>query len=180
MLYRYMELEKSYGSEYKVLKALKDGKIFKVEKGLYSDSERVSPIEVINKKYPNAIFSSDYAYYVHNLTTVIPKKFYLTTDRNAPKIKDEDIVQIFSSKELLNIGKTTVEYEGVVINIYNKERMLIELFRNSKSMPLDYYKEIVNEFRDISGELDYSDIREYLENFNNSDFISDKIQKEVL
>jgi len=180
MLWFNKELLKEYKNDYQIKKAVEEGKLFLIAKGLYSDVEKGNPIEIITKKYPRAIFSSDYAYYIYNLTDVIPRKYYLTTDRDANKIKDENITQIYSTSELLNIGEATIEYEGVVINIYDKERMLIELFRNSKSMPLDYYKEIVNSYRKIVNKLDFSKIANYLNLFNDKGFLYDKIQKEVL
>ncbi len=37
--------------------------------------------------------------------------------------------------------------ESATINIYDKERMLIELIRNKNQMAFDYYKEIISNYR---------------------------------
>ena len=50
---------------------------------------------------------------------------YLATNRNATTITAKDIKQIRMTDELYNLGKTKIEYEGITINIYDKERMLI-------------------------------------------------------
>ena len=81
MLYFRNELDKNKYSTYQLNKAIKEKKMFKVDKGLYSDIEFVNPLDIINKKYPNAIFTSDSAYYFHDLTDVIPDYFYLATKR---------------------------------------------------------------------------------------------------
>lgn len=74
----------------------------------------------------------DSAFYFHNLTDVIPNKITLATKRNALRIKDNKITQVFTSEKLFEIGKTQIVVEGATINIYDKERMLIELIRNRK------------------------------------------------
>ncbi len=43
---------------------------------------------------------------------------------------------------LYNLGKTEIDYEGIKINIYDKERMLINLDRNKNKLGYDLYKEI--------------------------------------
>jgi hypothetical protein len=65
------------------------------------------------------------------------------------------VTQVFLSENVFVQGKTEMDYDGVAITIYNRERMLIEALRNSKSMPFDYYKEIIGGYRKISGDLDY-------------------------
>ena len=74
MIFLYKELIKKYKSNYKINKLIEEGKIFKIEKGVYSDKENVNYLEIISKKYPNAIFTMDSAFYYHNLTDVIPEK----------------------------------------------------------------------------------------------------------
>ena len=45
--------------------------------------------------------------------------------------------------------------EDAEVNIYDKERMLIELVRNKKNIPYDMYKEIVNNYRKIIESLNF-------------------------
>ena len=68
------------------------------------------------------------------------------------------MMSILFSRMLLtnyfNLGKTNIEFEGVNINIYDRERMLIELIKNKNNTPYDYYKEIIDNYRKIKNELD--------------------------
>jgi predicted transcriptional regulator of viral defense system len=179
MIYTYIELEKLFKSDYQIKKAIADGKIFKIEKGIYSFSTFVHPLEVMMKKYPHAIFTMDSAFYFHGFTEVIPDKYYLATKRNTTKITGSNILQIFVWERLLEIGKIQIDYEGVRISIYSKERMLIELIRNKKGMAFDYYKEIISSYRRRVNELDVRDIEEYTKNFEAEDYIFKTIQEEV-
>ena len=179
MIYNFKEIKDKYKSNYQISKAIKEKKIFKIDKNVYSDEENVNYLEVISKKYPNAIFTMDSAFYFHNLTDVIPKKISLAISRNSSRIKDEKINQILVIERLFEIGKIEKIIEGAKINIYDKERMLIELIRNKKQMAFDYYKEIISNYRKNINNLDMSKIEEYIESFPNEEHIYETLQREV-
>lgn len=179
MVYKYKELLLNYKSAYQIEKAVKDGKIYKIEKGIYSDIPSVHYLAVIMKKYPYGVFTSYSAYYYHNLTDVIPNKIYISTDRNNRMISSNKIKQIRMKDELYNLGKTEIDYEGIKINIYDKERMLIDLARNKNKIGYDLYKEIISNYRKLANSLDTQKIEEYLQYFVNGDKIFEIIQDEV-
>ena len=138
MIYNHKEIKEKYKTDYQIRKAIENKKIYKIEKNIYSDTKNINYLEMISKKYKNAIFTMDSAFYFHNLTDVIPNKIILATKRNALRIKNDKITQIFTSEKLFEIGKTQMIVEGATINIYDKERMLIELIRNKNKMAFDY------------------------------------------
>ena len=106
MLYFRGDLDKEKYSTYQLNKAIENKELFKVENGLYSDVEYVNPLEIICKKYPDAIFTSDSAFYYYDLTDVIPDYFYLATKRTDTRITDKSIKQIFIPNDLFEFGKT--------------------------------------------------------------------------
>ena len=179
MILLYKELINKYNSDYKIKKLIDEGKIIKVEKGIYSDNENVNYLEILTKKYPDAVFTMNSAFYYHNLTDVIPDKEYLAIKRDSTKISDDRIKVIYYQDKFFDIGKTTIKVNGVEINIYDKERMLIELIRNEKSIGFDYYKEIINNYREIKDELNIKKISEYISKYAIEDYLYDVIIKEV-
>ena len=179
MLQTHKELEKLYGSDYQIKKAMAKGKLIKIDRGLYSQEQPVHPLEVIGKKYPDAIFTMGSAFYFHGLTDVIPDKMYLSVKRNSTKISNHDIVQIFVLEKYHGIGRSQISFEGVTINIYDQERMLIELVRNKKGMPFDYYKEIINSYRRKIIELNVRSLEDYSSEFDLEEYIFRTIQEEV-
>lgn len=179
MIYNYKEVKEKYKTYYKINKALKEKEIYKIEKNIYADTQNVNYLEIISKKYPNAIFTMDSAFYFHNLTDVIPSKINLAIERNSSRIKDNKINQVLTIKKLFEIGKTQINIEGVTINIYDKERMLIELIRSKKQIAFDYYKEIISNYRKIINKLDISKIEEYIEMFPHEEHIYESLQREV-
>ena len=179
MLYNYNEIKEKYKSTYQIRKALKNKEIYKIEKGIYSDKPSAHYLSVLMKKYPYGVIASKSAYYYYDFTDVIPEKIFLATNRNSTTITSKHIKQIRMTDDLYKLGKTQIEYEGNIINIYDKERMLIELARNKNQMGYDLYKEIVSNYRKIADELDISKIEEYLPHFANADKIFEIMQDEV-
>ena len=178
-LYFYNELEKKLKSNYQIKKAINEEKYFKIDTNLYSDKKYVNSLEIINKKYPEGIITMDSAFYYYNLTDVVPDYYYLATKRNNTRIKDNNIKQVFIQNDLFDFGKTEIIIENVKINIYDKERMLIELVRKRNSVAFDYYKEIIENYREIKDTLSTKKIAEYISNFSIENHLYDVIMKEV-
>ena len=182
MLYRYSELLKNekFNTDRKIKVALSGKRLFKLDCGFYSFDSRCSELEFIVKKYDNAVFNFDSAFYYYGLTDNIPDKYYLSTKKKARKIKDDRVIQTFMDDRYFNIGITYIYYNNVRIKIYDKERMLIELVRNKNNMSYDMYKEIINNYRSIVDELNFLKLQDYLSNFKNKDKYLKIIQEEVL
>ena len=180
MLFTYGECEAKFGSYYKISKAIQDGELYKIATGVYSDTKQVSELEVISFKYPGAVFTLNSAFYYHGLTDVIPGKYHLATSKDAHKIGDPRVKQVFCRNEKFPIGITAVEYQGVAIRIYDRERMLIELIRYAKSLPFDYYQEIIESYRRTVYSLDIQKLQEHLSVFPKGDTIMEAIELEVL
>ncbi len=179
MILLYKELIKQHKNDYEIKKLIKTGKIIKIEKGIYSDNNNVNYLEVLTKKYPNAIFTLDSAFYYHNLTDVIPEKECLALRRNSTKINDDRVKVIYYQDKFFEIGKSILRVNGVEIPIYDKERMLVELIRNRKTLGFDYYKEIIGNYREIKDSLNTKKIAEYISKFAIEDHLYDVIMKEV-
>ena len=57
MLLSYQECLEKYGTDYKIKKCVQEGELYVKEKGIYSDKRYVPELEIISKKYPNAIIT---------------------------------------------------------------------------------------------------------------------------
>ena len=80
MLLNYKECMEKYGSQYQLDKALREKKVFQLEKGVYSDKESECELAVLKFKYPNAVITMDSAFYYHDLTDMIPEKTIMATN----------------------------------------------------------------------------------------------------
>lgn len=179
MVLSYKDAVSKYKSNYQLYNAINNKELYKIEPGVYSDRECVNYLSVLNLKYPNAVFTSDSAYYYHNLTDVIPRKYFLSTRRKASKINDSKVKQVYTPDEKFDVGITCINIGGIEIKIYDKERILIDLVNKSEKIPFDYYKEIINNYRETRDTLDMNKIVQYLSYYKNAEELFLKIQKEV-
>ena len=179
MLMSYQECLEKYGTDYKIKKSVQDGKLFVKEKEIYSDKRYVPDLEIISKKYPNAIITLNSAYY-YGLTDTIPDFYYVTTPKNTRKISDERVKLFYENREAFDMGKTTMNYDGVDIVIYDKERLLVELIRNKRKFSFDLYKEIIMNYRKIVHELDMALVAEYTYELPKSNMVMEVLRLEVL
>lgn len=179
MLYSYQECIAKYKSDYQIRKAIEGGELFQLKKGIYSDVEHVSHLEICAKKYPNAVVTMNSAFYHYGLTDTIPDCSHLATDRDATKIKDDKVKQCFLPKDVLELGVVQETHYDYVINIYSKERMLIELVRYKSKLPYDYYKEIIGNYRKLACTLDIQEIEELASAFPKRERIMQTLQDEV-
>ena len=178
MLYFHKELKEKFKSDYQIQKLVKNGELFKLDNGLYSDVKDVSCIGIIVKKYPKYVIYGESAFYFHNLTNFVPKKITLATTQN-DKIRGELVKQVKFTDKLFGLGITKIKINNVMVNIYDKERMLIELARGKNQMGYDMYKEIIANYRKISDNLDMEKIESYLSYFPYEDKLFEIIQDEV-
>lgn len=168
------------GTHYNLVKALKEKKLFKIKEGLYSNERNPKELEIFIKEHPDAIFTLDSAFYYFGISDVIPTRYYVATDKDSSKYSDSNIKQFFMNNGLINIGKIEINYSGITLPIYNKERLLIELARYKNKIPFDQYKEIIKYYRDHIDEINVSLLTDYIELFPKKRLITKIIQMEVL
>ena len=150
------------------------------EKGIYSTLRNASEIDVIMLKYPKTVCTGKSAFYYHSLTDVIPDHYYLASRRTDTRIRDPRIRQSFLKDDIFDAGITEIHYNHSNIRIYDKERMLIELMRFRFKIPMDYYKEIINNYRKLSINLDFGLVEDYAGMFKSGVKFMNMIQMEVL
>ena len=179
MVMGYQEVVKRYGSVYHINKAIGESKLFKIGRGIYSESSTSSEIEIISARYPQAIFTMDSAFYFHGLTDVIPTMLHLATRRNMLRIRNPRVRQYFEQEQSFGVGKINLSFNGISVPTYDKERMLLELVRRQTELPFDYYKEIIRNYRQQAESLDMEKLETYMEQIDRRMNYYRILQKEV-
>ncbi len=137
-------------------------------------------IAVFSYKYPNAVLTMNSAFFFYGLTDVIPDECDLATRRDAAKITDKRVRQFFVPDDFFDEGRERTEYKGYEVQIYSKERMLIELVRYKSKIPFDYYKEIILNYRKLLPQLNIQKIQDYALASPKSNKVLETLQLEVL
>lgn len=151
MLYNYKEAITLFGNDYNLKKAIQDKRIFKIEKGIYSDGEKnFTVIELILKKYNHAFLVKDSALHYIGFMEKEPAKIHIGTTRNALRIKDDRVQQHFYSNLDLAVLREGnwythshfLSYENIKthttennneIRLFNLKALFFDLVRNHKN-----------------------------------------------
>lgn len=177
------ELLKIYGSHYQISRLVESGEWKKVGHGLYSDEDvGLSELEAISARYPNAVLTMESAFAYHHLSDYVPDRYTFATPLNAHRMQNEKVLQSFMSNEILFIGATKVETANGAFRVYDKERMLIELFRLKSKFPPDYYREVVNAYRELAKDedLDFRKLLAYCKCFKRGAALKARVEEVIL
>ena len=179
MLKTRTECLKEYGSDYFINQLIAEGKLFRIEKGIFSEKEYIPELAILSYKYPKAVITMDTAFYLYGLTDEVPDVCTMATKREAAPISDKRVKQIFIPGDIINQGKILMEYKGYDIQIFDRERMLVELVRYKSKLSYNYYKEIVGNYRRILSQLNVEKIRDYAEAVPKSEKVVRTLRTEV-
>lgn len=163
MVITYREALAELGSRYRVRKAVSEGALHPVGRGMYSTNRDEDALAVIAKRYPGGILTGQTALYAHGLVTAPPDRIDLATKRGGTRIRDAAVRQHFIPEGWLGVGRSTVSVDGTELAAYDPERMLLELMRTRNKLPYDLYREAVASFRRRSERLDIYKLQDYAE-----------------
>lgn len=179
MLLTYRDCRERFGKPYQIDGAVADGRLRKIEPGIYSDGGNPSELAVIQFKYPKGILAFESAYLYYDLTDSIPERYALATPANATAIRDPRVKQYYVPTRIYGLGITEIARGGDRIRVYDRERVLVDTARMKNLMAVDLYKEVIGNFRKRIAELDPTKIADYLEQFPKRSMIERIIDEEV-
>jgi len=177
-MYTFVDLQNKGLSSYQIKKLIEEGKLYKIENGLYSTKKNNSLLEIVTTLYPKDIITLNSAFFYYGLIKKEPDVIYLASVQKARKIKRDNIKQIFMSDHLLHIGEVKMKYKNTSFNTYSLERLLIELVRNKTSIDSTIYDQVINSYKKITKLLNKNKLDEYISYFKDNK-IKYRIDKEV-
>ena len=128
--------------------AIFQGKYKKVSHGLYVDQDQyISELEQLFARYPRATLTLQSAFEYYDLSDYIPEHYYIATPYNSHTIQNKKVKQFYMDEKIMEIGRVKVETKYGCIFIFDKERMLIELFRLKNKFSHSYFMETVQTYR---------------------------------
>ena len=168
-----------FGSHYQIKKLIEDGRLYKLEPGIYSDSIEHRLVEIVQFKYPTSVVTLNSAYYYYDLADSVPEKLHLAMERRGTSIIDNRVIEHQVPVGTLELGAIKINLHGIPMRIYDRERLLIETIRNATKLPYDLYKEVIESFRNIKQELYPSKMTDYIEHLPRKNAILRAVEKEV-
>lgn len=179
MLYSFVESKKKFGSAYQIDRAVREGRLFRMGTGIYSDTGEESELEIVQWRHPKAVMTLDSAFFYYDLTDEVPDAYYMATDRKARPLNDPQVRQIYMPEGTFDLGVTTIDYCGDKVRTYDLERLLIETARMKSRLDPTLYKGVILSFRKRAEALVAHKIADYLQYFAKHDAIESVIYGEV-
>lgn len=157
----------SIGIDYRRLLDLVESKeIIRIKNGYYTYGvERFSEETLIAKLFPDAVLCMENALYAYGYISRKPFGFRLAVDKNTSKSRFKmdypKVIPYYTEPEVLEIGVATVEYEGNMFQVYDKDRLICDCLKYESKMDREDFKEAIQSYikdedKDIAALLEYA------------------------
>ena len=182
MIYTWQEIVKIEGNASKAYKSVESRKYKKVSHGIYiDDNELISELEQLFVRYPRATLTLQSAFEYYDLSDYIPEKYFLVTPYNSHTIINDKVSQSYMKEDMIEIGRQKIKTKYGYIFIFDKERMLIELFRLKVKLPKEYFLEVVSSYRILKSieVISFGKIADYCAKITNGHKLLKEIQEMI-
>ena len=140
------EIENLGISKMQIPNLIKDEIVRKVAHGLYIDNKLIEDeFYILQRRFSNIIFSYNTACYLLNLSDRTPYEIDVTAVKNHKIRANVKVHYVTKDKFDIGITEITSPY-GNPIKIYNAERSLCDILKNSNSVDLEVYNKIINNY----------------------------------
>lgn len=147
------------------------GLIENVSHGLYMSTKQFKDeYYILQKRYPDAIFSYNTALYILNLTSRTPSEIDITVPRNKKVRGNYNVHRI--SDNFYNIGIIeTMSPNNNPVKVYNAERCICDMLRSESEFDLELQNRILDYYfhskdKDVNKLLEYARIFNIYEKVN--------------
>lgn len=157
-------------------------KYHSIIRGVYHSLDE-EEFDIVLSRYSSAVVTLETALSFYNLIdNWIVKPYDFSFQKGYRKINDPRIKQYRDFKEILMLGVVQAVHNSTTFFIYDKERLLIELWRKEKYLQRDIYKQAIFSYRKLAnnGELNIPLIREYISKLPKSNIYKKRLSTEVL
>ena len=156
-------------TDYQLRRLIKSHKLERVQKGIYAFRDIDEPdddMAFVQQFYPKAVMSVFTAASFYGLTTIIPRSVQITLPssgtRHLARPEYPSIEFFFTSDKTMEVGLETITVENHPIRIYDRERVVCDMFRYLSRLGLDAAIEIFKNYmkdkkkRDVDKLIKYS------------------------
>ena len=150
--------------------------------GIYADGD-YDELASVMARYPTAIVTLETAFSLYGITDAfVSPPFFLSFGLGYRPVKEKGVVQIWEDDATRRLGTLTMERDGIKFLCYDKERLLIELFRREKRIGMEAMKQAVFYYRTAvnDGKLNLPRIREYCQSLPKGEKYRERIRREIL
>ena len=143
----------AYGiSTQEVAKLCKEGRLLRIKHGYYqrADDYYLPEEQILASLLPEAVVCLESALFHYGYSDLTPRAWSVMVPRNISLSKLEiDGLELdvhFTSKDLYDIGKTTAEFTGMQLAIYDRERTICDCFKFRSQLDSEVFNTALNAY----------------------------------
>ncbi len=155
------------GIDYRrILDFVENKDVIRIKNGYYTYGiERFSEEALVSKLFPDGLLCMESALYAYGYISRKPVGFHIAIDKNTSKsrfkLEYPKVIPYYTEPEVLTIGATSIEYEGNVFQIYDKDRLICDCLKYESKMNREDFKEAIQSYikdedKDISALMEYA------------------------
>ena len=139
-------------NKYEVATFCKKGVIERIRRGFYQfpQSNSTTEEQLIRKLLPQGIVCVESALFHYGYSDFSPREWSIAVPRTAfravKNIEEFPMKAYYIQKEFLDIGKSTSNFNGVVLSVYDRERTICDCFKYRTKLDNEIFNKAVNAY----------------------------------
>ena len=139
-------------SKYEVATFRQKGFIERIRRGFYQlpQSNSMTEERLIRELLPQGIVCMESALFHYGYSDFSPRKWSIAVPRTATRavknIKEFSLKAYYIQKELLEIGKSTSDFNGIVLAVYDRERTICDCFKYRTKIDNEIFNKAVTAY----------------------------------
>lgn len=139
-------------SKYEVAVFCKEGVIERIRRGFYQlpRSNSVAEEQLIRELLPQGIICVESALFHYGYSDFSPREWSIAMPRTATRtvknMGEFPMKAYYIQKEFLTMGKSTDEFNGVILPVYDRERTICDCFKYRTKLDNEVFNKAVNAY----------------------------------
>ncbi len=139
-------------SRYEVASYCKDGVVKRIRRGFYKlpDDNPISEEKLLKAILPQGIICIESALFYYKYSDFVPRQWSIAVPRTATRavnrVVEFPMKAYYVQKEFLDIGRTTGNFNGVTLPIYDRERTICDCFKYRTKLDREIFIKAVNAY----------------------------------
>lgn len=139
-------------NKYEVAAFCKEGVIERIRRGIYQlpQSNTITEEQLIQEILPQGIVCVESALFHCGYSDFAPRVWSIAVPRTASRtvknIEEFPMKAYYIQKEFLNIGKSTGNFNGIILPVYDRERTICDCFKYRTKLDNEIFNKAVNAY----------------------------------
>ena len=139
-------------NKYEVAAFCKEGFIERIRRGFYQlpQSNNATEEQLIHELLPQGIICVESALFHYGYSDFSPREWSIAVPRTASRavknIEEFPMRAYYIKKEFLDIGKSTSNFNDVILSVYDRERTICDCFKYRTKLDNEIFNKAVNAY----------------------------------